>query len=890
MPLSCASTYSSFIASFHSLGYWSENEYLEYKNNFPEFKVFTACHWEKAQFFSQSFNGIWAYCQHHSQNDLTLRCIQAIYKPPDERGNIELMLNKFNLHSKGSKEIRKWVVPYRHMHWNHFCWVHPNDSNETELYHNGEKIQIYQSYQIIDDSEHNEFIPLNMSKSTEVYDSAFIIGQEPDSMRGSFEKDESFPGDISELNIWDRVLDEADISGMAKCKYEKRGNIVTWIASKFILSQVKTTNISDLTQFCINKREYVMLPGLLTLNTAIKKCSSLGGAIAVPRTKAENSEILGVSKKHQNKCLVKATWLGIQKPGPSWHEYEINGKAKIIDYFNWRPFDDSKFNRRVDLCAFLYTDGTWGWEKPRTCKIVSMCTICYFTTTPIYTLKGRYQKTPEIERSYYMLINSTHQLDGFNGLRKRTSILPYSTEKWSIKESDDGKDQLLLRDKQFPIGRYIWSYVQPANTQGEQFTLSVCKVGDDYTCNSGECLDMSKRCNKIIDCPDGSDELSCDTITFPLSYIKSHAPSITKAVSKEMNISAQFIIESIDRIDTVQMRIALTVSIQLVWNDHRLIFNNLHDNPYFVSEKNLSKLWLPLDNVKHVNAIFRMIAEDKKKYVKIFANRSKPTDLYHSLEDKHFSGSRNSLSETRSYQIYYNCHFYLEKYPFDKQLCIFGLDLKGQNDEKFIVSGSGKETIFYNGPEDVADFIVTSVSSNITRCKELGGIFNPDDQELTFCLFIERSHTDQLVSLFCPSLLFWILAYFTMFLDIDDVSNRSRTSVTLLLVLIALLQTVKKDFPKTTYYKYVDIWFLWYVFNIFMVSLYHIILPKIRGKRRKGNTALNNKEKEEKTNAWRDVSQDVDSATKIEKLNVLVVVITPLVMLAFNIIYFILST
>ena len=79
--------------------------------------------------------------------------------------------------------------------------------------------------------------------------------------------------------------------------------------------------------------------------------------------------------------------------------------------------------------------------------------ICYFITTPIYTLKGRYQKTPEIERSYYMLINRTHQLAGFNGLRKRTSILPYSNEKWSIKETNDGKDQLLLRDKQSPIGR-----------------------------------------------------------------------------------------------------------------------------------------------------------------------------------------------------------------------------------------------------------------------------------------------------------------------------------------------------------------------------------------------------------------------------------------------------
>ena len=132
-----------------------------------------------------------------------------------------------------------------------------------------------------------------------------------------------------------------------------------------------------------------------------------------------------------------------------------------------------------------------------------------------------------------MLINSTNQLAGFNGLRKRTSILPYSTRNWSIKEGNDGKDQLILKDKQFPIGRSIWSYLQPTNTRSDQFTLSVCKVGDDYTCSSGECLDMSKRCNKIIDCSDGSDELSCDTITFPLSYIKSHAPSITKAASKK---------------------------------------------------------------------------------------------------------------------------------------------------------------------------------------------------------------------------------------------------------------------------------------------------------------------------------------------------------------------
>ena len=129
-----------------------------------------------------------------------------------------------------------------------------------------------------------------------------------------------------------------------------------------------------------------------------------------------------------------------------------------------------------------------------------------------------------------------------------------------------------------------------------------------------------------------------------------------------------------------------------------------------------------------------------------------------------------------------------------------------------------------------------------------------------------------------------------MFLDVDDIGNRSRTSVTLLLVFIALLQTVKKDFPKTTYFKYVDIWFLWYVFNIFMVSLYHIILPKMRGKLRNGNSTSTSTVEVKKTNAWQDKNPDISSATKTEKLNIFVIIITPLIMLAFNLVYFILTT
>ena len=159
IPFYCASEYSSFIASFQYSGHWSEKEYLEYRDSIPESKVFTVCHWEKTQFFSERANAIWAYCRQNSENDLTLRCIEALYVTPNEKGDIKFVV----MEQEGKLFIsRKWVMPYRHRHWNHFCWVHPNDSNEIELYHNGKKIQIYQSYQI-SDSEHDEFKPFNIN-------------------------------------------------------------------------------------------------------------------------------------------------------------------------------------------------------------------------------------------------------------------------------------------------------------------------------------------------------------------------------------------------------------------------------------------------------------------------------------------------------------------------------------------------------------------------------------------------------------------------------------------------------------------------------------------------------------------------------------------------------
>ncbi|KAF3835227.1 hypothetical protein F7725_027785 [Dissostichus mawsoni] len=60
-------------------------------------------------------------------------------------------------------------------------------------------------------------------------DGLFILGQEQDTFGGSFKKDESFSGSITELHIWDRVLSSSEIDTMEKqCSPISSGLVFKW--------------------------------------------------------------------------------------------------------------------------------------------------------------------------------------------------------------------------------------------------------------------------------------------------------------------------------------------------------------------------------------------------------------------------------------------------------------------------------------------------------------------------------------------------------------------------------------------------------------------------------------------------------------------------------------
>ena len=131
-----------------------------------------------------------------------------------------------------------------------------------------------------------------------------------------------------------------------------------------------------------------------------------------------------------------------------------------------------------------------------------------------------------------------------------------------------------------PLGRHEWNVYDTSCVEDgmhiKSLALSICYFGEEFTCDSGECIDIFKRCNKKRDCNDGSDEQDCPIIRTFLEYDKSTPPKLLKENKPRSNpIYTQVKLLNIDFINTVTMSVGLTVEINLKWRDAKLIFENI---------------------------------------------------------------------------------------------------------------------------------------------------------------------------------------------------------------------------------------------------------------------------------------------------------------------------
>ena len=130
----------------------------------------------------------------------------------------------------------------------------------------------------------------------------------------------------------------------------------------------------------------------------------------------------------------------------------------------------------------------------------------------------------------------------------------------------------------------------------------------------------------------------------------------------------------------------------------------------------------------------------------------------------------------------------------------------------------------------------------------------------SFSLHFQRLYVDQLTSTYFQTFMLWLLAYLTLLLPVRNLNERFMGAVTALLVLAALLGSMRNTLPTSAQMNFIDYWFLWYIINIFFIIVFHVILEKLKY-----------------------------SGRKNELVNRIASFLLPFFMLVFNLVYFVFS-
>ena len=439
-------------------------------------------------------------------------------------------------------------------------------------------------------------------------------------------------------------------------------------------------------------------------------------------------------------------------------------------------------------------------------------------------MKGTCDESP-LDWVYY--IEKDEKQDIFyEGYRKTKLVQKNNT--WEFIHKDTGLPDLQVKmgGQEEVLGRHHWKSINTACKQDKitdiSLTLTTCIIGEEFSCDSGRCISIYQRCDNNEDCLDGSDEKDCNMLRVPASYEISAPPYLQKELNNANPIFTQINILNIDFIDTVAMSVGLTVEIHFTWRDQRLIFENILDGQekfnFFkvIAKREIAMIWLPMPKVIHDNAVLGKEVADKVFYVKI-VGRANPEDvnLEESIESLLYEGAANDLTMHQRFKLEYRCEFFVVNYPFDEQLCSFILmmNLKGNNSLQFL---EDNPPIIYNGPRILTEFELTDffVNTSLTEFKT----------RFVYNINLKRLYMQALSTIFFQSFLLWLIAYFTLFISIEDFADRFMGALTSLLVLAALLSSINASLPQTAYFKHIDIWFLFFVINISLIVFFHIFV------------------------------------------------------------------
>ena len=438
------------------------------------------------------------------------------------------------------------------------------------------------------DHQSNSNKPLKISKGGNL-----VIGQEQNSFKGGFKKDNSYTGLLADLFLSAEVLDFNFINAYLLCDvFYPEVSIINFTNIIDTFDVYEDTEILELESSEICEKDemnLVFLDENAKFHIAEEFCSSLNGTIPVPLDKRQNEYFYRNSDRCRKLGFIKA-WIGIKGNNSTGNIEPYHHFTKEnLNFSTWKvpliPLDNincgiallgtelSEFN--VDGWSFDFCDS-------------SLCTSCSFTDQTILRARGICEDS-NFDRNFIV--------HGYFNDKMFFSGEYLSTIRWSIiKDNTDNQKGFwllevngrnntfakmdMVSEFDYPIGVHTWKAIGSnckTDENGRIELLFTACDHDMFTCGDGSCVPMEKRCDLKIDCKDESDELQCFIVKKPKGYDSTKPPPRIDPNIPIM-VEATLFIYSFHKIDLVNDHVTVEIMFKRKWFDSKVILKNLKKN------------------------------------------------------------------------------------------------------------------------------------------------------------------------------------------------------------------------------------------------------------------------------------------------------------------------
>ena len=543
----------------------------------------------------------------------------------------------------------------------------------------------------------------------------------------------------------------------------------------------------------------------LTFEAAVQWCDVLGGQLFYPQSRYDFDQLESYHFNNED-----TPWLPIVFRGESWTNYYTNVQ---VDYLKWAPNEPN--GKASEPCVHLRgIDYTYN-DAP--CDQLHS-TLCHFESTEEFQFKGISLEV--IDTKYVIDYNASGSgnMPVFQGLYygQVMSFNPDSNS-WMLQQSKENetlKAYSKVKIPTLPVGLQDWTLLNSNTT----FTLkfSKCKR-NQFTCYNGACISLSMKCNQIVDCSDFSDEKNCQLLEFNEDTYESNHPPIQKG---RVQVTVGMNPESIYHIDEMNMKFNSKLEISMTWRDKRITFYDLMNEGNFLTTEQRESIWVP--QLVFVNSEDSDTDSLSTKSGQIQEISVLKEGLGRPLENTYdegltYPGSENSLRLTALHIKEFQCDYQLKAYPFDTQRCYIKLRLPkiGTNHMSLIagqVEVSSNISIAQFNLEHI--HLMTNDNSNI-ECHF--------DLKRTVAIY-------HIYATFSPTIFILIMSLISLFVHESHFEATIMVSLTCMLVLYTLLQSIMAGMPVTSYIKLLDIWLAFNLSMPFIVFLAIVVWELLKAK------------------------------------------------------------